>query len=298
MKAVLLAGGKGTRLWPITQGLNKHFLPIYDKPMIYYSLSAIMLAGIRDVMIICDPNSLDQYRTLLSDGKQWGINITYKIQPEPDGIPSGLVLARDFIDGGKVMFILGDNILIGNFAGRFFQTFNNIEGAMIFTKTVKDPSNFGVISYSKNHEILNIEEKPKNTSSNHAITGIYFFDESVVQKATSLKKSERGEFEIVDILKSYHQEKKLSATSLPIGTVWLDTGSVEGISEASEYVRIVQNRQSIVISSPESIALSNAWISPNNFSKAVKLMPNSHYKSSLISYEIQKDFINPREHNG
>jgi len=281
-----MAGGKGTRLWPITQGLNKHFLPIYDKPMIYYSLSTIMLAGIRNIMIICDEGSINQYRKLLSDGSQWGLKISYKVQIEPDGLPSGLVLAREFIAGEKVMFMLGDNLLIGNFAGRYFQKFTNQVGAMIFTKTVNNPSDFGVVTYSEEHEIISIEEKPENPTSYEAITGIYFMDETILDRTSSLKKSKRGEFEIVDVLRAYNEERKLFATRLPIGTVWLDTGSVEGLSEASEYVRIVQNRQSIMISCPEAIALQNSWISEEQFTKSVNSMPTSHYKTSLLSAKI------------
>ena len=281
-----MAGGKGTRLWPITQGLNKHFLPIYDKPMIYYSLSTVMLAGIRSIMIICDEVSINQYRKLLSDGSQWGLEISYKVQIEPDGLPSGLVLAREFIAGEKVLFMLGDNLLIGNFAGRFFQTFTNQVGAMIFTKAVNNPSDFGVITYSEEQEIISIEEKPEYPTSNEAITGIYFMDETILDKTSSLKKSKRGEFEIVDVLRAYNEERKLFATRLPIGTVWLDTGSVEGLSEASEYVRIVQNRQSIMISCPEAIALQNSWISEEQFTKSVNSMPSSHYKTSLLSAKI------------
>ena len=283
MKAVLLAGGKGTRLWPITQGLNKHFLPIYDKPMIYYSLSTIMLAGIRDVLLICDPESLDQYKALLKDGTQWGMQIDYEVQVEPDGIPSGLVLAREYLRGSKVLFILGDNLLVGNFAGRYFRTFREQSGAMIFTKKVNDPSGFGVVTYGKNQEVMAIEEKPKSSISNHAITGIYFLDETASDRAGSLQKSARGEYEMVDVLNSYRMESKLSATSLPIGTVWLDTGSVSGLSEASEYVQIIQNRQSIIISSPEVIALRNSWISIDQFDALLERMPNSHYKSFLVA---------------
>ena len=297
MKAVLLAGGKGTRLWPITQGLNKHFLPIYDKPMIYYSLSTIMLAGIRDIMLVCDPASLAHYQALLADGTQWGLRLTYKVQVEPDGIPSGLVLARDFISDDKVMFILGDNLLIGNFAGRYFREFTNQNGAMIFTKTVSDPINFGIITYGTNQEIVAIEEKPLSSVSNQAITGIYFLDESATDRAATLKKSLRGEFEMVDVLNSYHTDSSLFAKSLPIGTVWLDTGSISGISEASEYVRIIQNRQSIVISSPESIALYNSWISRSDFELLVEKMPNSHYKSSLVSTHSQTEMDLLSGHN-
>jgi glucose-1-phosphate thymidylyltransferase len=297
MKAVLLAGGKGTRLWPITQGLNKHFLPIYDKPMIYYSLSTIMLAGIRDVLLVCDPESLDQYKALLKDGSQWGMQIDYKVQLEPDGIPSGLVLAKDYLRGAKVLFILGDNLLVGNFAGRYFRTFTEQSGAMIFTKTVSDPSGFGIVTYGKNHEIITIEEKPISPTSNHAITGIYFLDETASERASNLQKSARGEYEMVDVLNSYRGELKLSATSLPIGTVWLDTGSISGLSEASEYVQIVQNRQSIIIASPEAIALRNLWINIDQFNTLIERMPNSHYKSFLIATATTDQLEQANGHN-
>jgi glucose-1-phosphate thymidylyltransferase len=276
-----MAGGKGTRLWPITQGLNKHFLPIYDKPMIFYSLSTMMLAGVREILLISDPESFSQYKAVLGDGTKWGIKIDHQIQLKPDGIPSGLILAEEYIGENNVMFMLGDNLLIGNFAGRYFQKFRDQNGAMIFTKEVNNPENFGVVNYNDQSEIITLEEKPKNPRSNHAITGIYFFDSTAPNRAKNLKKSARNEFEMVDLLIDYHQDGELFVTNLPIGTVWLDTGTVEGISEATEYVRIVQNRQSILISSPEMIALNNSWISDSDFLSLVSAMPKSHYKEAM-----------------
>jgi glucose-1-phosphate thymidylyltransferase len=287
-----MAGGKGTRLWPVTQGLNKHFLPIYDKPMIFYSLSTMMLAGVREILLISDPESISQYKTLLSDGSKWGIKIDHVIQSVPDGIPSGLILAEEYIGENNVMYMLGDNLLIGNFAGRYFQKFSKQNGAMIFTKEVNNPGSFGVVNYSDQNEILTLEEKPSNPRSNHAITGIYFFDSTAPNRAKNLKKSARNEFEMVDLLIDYHLTGDLFAKNLPIGTVWLDTGTVEGISEASEYVRIVQNRQSILISSPEIIALTNSWISPSEFQLLVSEMPNSHYKEVIkrVSFANMNQF--------
>lgn len=288
MKAVLLAGGKGTRLWPSTKVINKHLIPIYDKPMIYYSLSTILLAGIREILIVCEPYSVDVFERLLGDGSQWGVKISYEVQNEAIGIPNAFALSEKFIDGEDVMLVLGDNILIGNYAGRFLKQFITLSGARIFTKAVEDPSQFGVVSYDDSGQIISIEEKPKNVKSNEAIVGIYFFDATAIEKISTLKKSDRGEYEITDLLKIYHREKNLDSTRLPLGTVWLDTGTVNGLVEASEYVRIVQNRQSTIIASPETIAWSNSWISNYEFESIIDAIPNCDYKNSLLNYMNQR----------
>ena len=281
MKAVLLAGGKGTRLWPITQSINKHLLPIYDKPMIYYSLSTIMLAGVRDVMIVADKSSMTGYKSMLGDGSKWGMKIAYGIQENPIGIPNGLEVASDFIKNEKVMFVLGDNLLIGNFSGRYFQSFVENSGARIFTKSVSNPSEFGLVHYGESNSIEKLEEKPNDPKSNDAIVGIYFLDENAVNYVKELVPSKRGELEMVELLKMYKEANTLSSTRLPLGSVWLDTGTTEGLNNAADYVRIVQTQQSILIAAPEQISFQNNWINRSELNNLLQAMPDSHYKRSL-----------------
>jgi glucose-1-phosphate thymidylyltransferase len=281
MKAILLAGGKGTRLWPSTIVTNKHFLGIYDKPVIYYSLSTIMLAGIKDVLLISDINSLNSYKKLFGSGEHLGMQIQYAEQETPDGIPQALLIGRDFLQGDDPLLVLGDNVMYGPEVGRNLENYSVSGVARILTKSVADPQAFGVATYDSKGNITDLSEKPENPISTEAIIGVYFLTNESCEIATTLKKSRRGEYEIVDLLKVYQNKGELKGNRLPKGTVWLDTGTVEDFSLASDYVRVVQSRQSELICSPEQIALQSGWISPSDFKLLLKGMPSNTYKKQL-----------------
>lgn len=259
MKGVILAGGKGSRLFPLTASVSKHLLPIYNKPLIYYPLSTLMLAGIREYLLIVTPEHEALYRKLFLNGDQFGIEINYEIQSHPEGIPSGLKLAESFCQNQNVALILGDNFFYGQGIGRSLKIEVG-DSAKIFVKEMSDVSNFGVLEVDKYGNPLNIVEKPSNSNSNLAVTGIYFYPNAVFNKINQLKKSSRGETEISDLNNLFLSENKLTYNLLPRSTVWLDTGSFDGISSASEFVRIIEKQQGINIGDPKEIAKSNGWI--------------------------------------
>lgn len=281
MKGIVLAGGKGTRLYPITKAISKHLLPVYDKPMIFYPISILMLAGIREIMIIADPLYIKQYKTLLKNGEDFGIKFHFKEQDEPKGIADAFILSEEFIGESNVALILGDNIFYGQgLSSRLKNSFKIKEGAEIYGYFVNDPENFGVAELQGEH-VINITEKPKNPKSNIAVTGLYFYDNTVVDKAKNLKPSNRGELEITDINNLYLQEKKLKINLLGRGYTWLDSGSPEGLIDASTFVYTIQKRQGYHIANLEEIALNNKWICKDELKRKLISEQKTEYDNYL-----------------
>lgn len=261
MKGIILAGGTGSRLYPITKSVTKHLLPIYDKPMIYYPLSVLMLAKIKDILIITTEEDLSLYKKILSDGSQWGLNIQYKFQENPNGIAEAFVIGEEFIGNDSVCLILGDNIFYGQgFTPMLLEATKLEQGATVFGYAVKDPERFGVVEFNSNFKVLSIEEKPKMPRSNFAVTGLYFYDNEVVKIAKEIKPSQRGELEITDINNRYLEADRLKVQLLGRGFAWLDTGTFESLLEAGQFVETVQKRQGYYIACLEEIAYKNEWI--------------------------------------
>lgn len=281
-KGLILAGGNGTRLAPITTAVNKHFLPIYDKPMIYYPLSTLMLAGIRDITLICKKEDKTNYEKLLGDGTRFGISINFTIQENPNGLPESFLLTTEFISNHSCVLILGDNIFVGPNLGRFLGETRIEKGARILAVPVRNPSDYGVVHLDNQNKIVSLEEKPQEPKSNLAIPGIYFFDQTVISRAERLEKSVRGELEIIDLLQSYLDDNLLQVKVLERGSGWLDAGSVSSLFEASEYIRIMQERQGLLISSPEEIALNQGWISKKELGEQMRDLVESDYKKYLM----------------
>jgi glucose-1-phosphate thymidylyltransferase len=281
-KGIILAGGSGTRLYPITKGSSKQMLPVYDKPMIYYSLSVLMLAGIRDILIISTPNDLPSYKRLLSDGKNLGININYMEQPKPDGIAQAFILGENFIGNSPVSLILGDNIFYGyGFSNILAEASNKIKGATIFGYHVSDPERFGVVEFDINNKVISIEEKPQEPKSNYAVTGLYFYDNDVVEISKNIKPSERGELEITDVNKAYQQNNNLDVISLGRGFTWLDTGTHESLLDASNFIKTIESKQGLKIGCIEEIAFRNEWISKEELELLVFSLKKTEYGKYL-----------------
>ena len=255
-----MAGGAGSRLSPLTRSVNKQLLPIYDKPLIYYPLSTLMLAGIREIMLVSSPNEIHNFQRLFGSGEQFGISIEYETQASPGGIAEGFLVAESFLSGHKVGFILGDNLFHGHGLGRQLSAHNQVSGAQIFAYKVADPRSYGVIEVDINGRVVKIEEKPENPKSNLAVTGLYFYDEEVVSIAKSIKPSPRGELEITDVNRVYLERNQLNVTVLSRGTAWLDTGTFDGLHDASSYIKIVQERQNASIGNPFDVAKNQGWI--------------------------------------
>jgi len=283
MKGIILAGGTGSRLWPITKSISKQLAPVYDKPMIYYPISTLMLAKIRDILIITTPEDQESFKRLLKDGSDFGINISYEIQELPLGLAQAFTIGKNFINGNSCVLILGDNIFHGVGLGVELSKFVPHSGARIFTYEVSNPHEYGVLEVDLNGHPISITEKPKNSTSNLAITGLYFFDDKVCKIAKKIEPSLRGELEITSILSEYLKNNELSVTQLSRGTAWLDTGNADSMHEASSFVRIVEQRTGLKIGCPEEIAYNNGWISKNKLSGIAKSMIKSPYGNYLQS---------------
>lgn len=284
MKGIILAGGSGTRLYPLTRVTSKQLLPIYDKPMIYYPLSTLMLAGIRDILIISTPTDTPRFRELLGDGGNFGINLTYAVQPSPDGLAQAFIIGKEFIGGDSCAMVLGDNIFYGGwFRKNLYEAVQNAENgeATIFGYYVKDPERFGIVEFDKNKKVISVEEKPQKPKSNYCITGLYFYPAGVSEMAENVKPSARGELEITTLNDMYLQQDRLKAQILGRGFAWLDTGTMDSLMDAASFVQTVQNRQGVVISAPEEIAYHEGWISKEELMQSANLYGKSPYGEHL-----------------
>ena len=278
MKGIILAGGSGTRLYPITMGVSKQLLPIYDKPMIYYPLSVLMLAGIQDILVITTPEDKTSFERLLGDGSQLGVNLSYATQPSPDGLAQAFIIGEEFIGADPVCLVLGDNIFFGQgFSPRLKAIAQKSQGATVFGYQVMDPERFGVVEFDDNYKVLSIEEKPEKPKSNWAITGLYFYDNKVVEYAKKVKPSERGELEITSLNEMYLNDNNLSVELLGRGFAWLDTGTHDSLIEAGSFVETVQNRQGMMVACPEEIAWRNGWLSDEELSTIAKKLQKNEY---------------------
>ena len=280
-KGIILAGGSGSRLYPLTKVISKQLLPVFDKPMIYYPLATLMIAGIREVLLISTPKDISQYQALLGDGRIWGINISYQVQPSPDGLAQAFILAEDFIGDDLSALILGDNIFHGNDMSTLLLNASNKDNATIFAYHVADPERYGVVEFDNNHKAISIEEKPKITKSNYAVTGLYFYDEKVVEFAKSLKPSHRGELEITDLNKIYMNDNKLNVEVLNRGFAWLDSGTHESLLEANQYIATVEKRQGQKIACIEEISFRKGWITKDNLLSLAEEKYNNNYQEYL-----------------
>ena len=283
-KGIILAGGSGTRLYPITKGVSKQLLPIYDKPMIYYPLSVLMLAGIREVLIITTPEDVDSFKRLLGDGSLFGIELTYAVQPSPDGLAQAFIIGEDFIGQSNVCLVLGDNIFYGQgFTPMLKQAIAREKGATVFGYQVKDPERFGVVEFDQNKCAISLEEKPKHPKSNFAVTGLYFYDNDVIQIAKQVKPSDRGELEITTVNQMYLERGDLNVELLGRGFAWLDTGTHESLLEAAQFVETIEKRQGYKVACLEEIAFNNGWLSAEKILEIGQSMSKNDYGQYLIS---------------
>ncbi|CAN5276593.1 glucose-1-phosphate thymidylyltransferase RfbA [soil metagenome] len=298
MKGIILAGGTGSRLYPLTAVINKQLLPVYDKPMIYYPLSVLMLAQIRDILIITNPKDLDSIYQLLKDGSQWGINLSYATQDQPRGLADAFNVGRTFIGNDKVSLVLGDNIFyMAQFTAKLQNAMHFDQGAVIFGYYVSNPEQYGVVEFDQEGNVISLEEKPKRPKSNYAVTGLYFYDNQVIDIAKTLRPSARGELEITDVNKIYLANKQLSTVILGRGTAWLDTGTHHSLTEASQFVRIIEERQGLKIACLEEIAFHKGFIDVAQLERLAHAMPQSSYSDYLFNCvrNLQYELYKPRE---
>lgn len=277
MKGIILAGGSGTRLWPITKAISKQLIPIYDKPMIYYPLTTLMSAGIKDILIITTPQDQAAFQNLLGDGSDWGISLSYAVQPSPDGLAQAFIIGEAFIGNDKVALVLGDNIFHGAALSDSLKNCVDPDGGIVFAYEVSDPERYGVVEFDKDMHAISIEEKPSTPKSNYAVVGLYFYDNDVIEIAKNVQPSERGELEITSVNEAYLERGKLKVTTLGSGDVWLDTGTIDSMNDATEYVRVIQNRTGQVIASPEVIAFQEGFITADQLHTLAEPLKKSGY---------------------
>ncbi|GAA3511995.1 glucose-1-phosphate thymidylyltransferase RfbA [Georgenia daeguensis] len=283
MRGIILAGGSGTRLHPITQGVSKQLVPVYDKPMVYYPLTTLMLAGIRDVLVITTPHDAESFRRLLGDGSQFGISISYTVQEVPNGLAQAFVLGEDFVGDDSAALVLGDNIFSGPGMGKTLARFEDIDGGAVFAYHVSDPTAYGVVEFDKDFRAISLEEKPAEPKSSYAVPGLYFYDNDVVEIAKNLEPSARGEYEITDVNKAYLEQGRLKVEVLPRGTAWLDTGTFDSLADATAFVRTVEARQGLKIGCPEEVAWRKGWLSDDELVERAEPLRKSGYGEYLVS---------------
>ena len=277
MKGIILAGGSGTRLHPITKGISKQLMPIYDKPMIYYPLTTLMQAGINEILIITTPDDQSQFQRLLGDGSQWGTTLSYAVQPNPDGLAQAFIIGEEFIGNDKVALVLGDNIFHGHELDESLKACTDPDGGIVFAYRVSDPERYGVVEFDDDMNAISVEEKPAEPKSNYAVVGLYFYDNDVVEIAKNVQPSERGELEITSINDEYLKRGKLRVTTLDDGDVWLDTGTIDSMTDATDYVRVLQNRTGQIIGSPEKVAHQEGWIDSRQLTEHADALKKSGY---------------------